>query len=41
MKRIAEWMDAVASDAKNTEKLASIARDVAALCSGFPVPGID
>lgn len=41
MKRIAEWMDTVASDAKNTEKLASIARDVAALCSGFPVPGID
>lgn len=41
MKRIAEWMDSVASDAKNTEKLASIARDVAALCSGFPVPGID
>ncbi len=41
MKRIAEWMDAVASDAKNTQKLASIARDVAALCSGFPVPGID
>lgn len=41
MKRIAEWMDAVASDAKNTEKLASIARDVATLCSGFPVPGID
>jgi len=41
MKRIAEWMDAVASDAKNTQQLASIARDVAALCSGFPVPGID
>lgn len=41
MKRIAEWMDAVASDAKNTDKLASIARDVATLCSGFPVPGID
>jgi glycine hydroxymethyltransferase len=41
MKKIASWMDEVAKDWKNEDKLGAIAKDVQAICKGFPVPGIE
>ena len=41
MEKIATWMDASIKAAKNDTALAQISKDVAALCAGFPVPGID
>ncbi len=41
MKKIAAWMDAVAGKIGDEAFLASVAKDVEALCSKFPVPGID
>lgn len=41
MKKIAVWMDAVAGKVGDDAFLASVAKDVEALCSKFPVPGID
>ncbi len=41
MKKIAAWMEAVAGKVSDDAFLAGIAREVEALCSSFPVPGID
>jgi len=41
MEKIAAWMDASIKAAKDDSALSAIAKDVAALCAGFPVPGID
>ena len=41
MKKIAVWMDAVVSHIDDEAFLAATAKDVAALCSKFPVPGIE
>jgi glycine hydroxymethyltransferase len=41
MKKIAAWMDAAVSRYEDEAFLSGIAKDVAALCSAFPVPGID
>ncbi len=41
MKKIAAWMDAVAGKTGDEAFLAATAKEVEALCSSFPVPGID
>lgn len=41
MKKIAAWMDAVSTHIADEAFLAATAKDVEALCSRFPVPGID
>jgi glycine hydroxymethyltransferase len=41
MKKIAAWMDAVAGKVGDDAFLTGLAKEVEALCSKFPVPGID
>lgn len=41
MKLIAGWMDAAVSHVEDEAFLSGIAKEVAALCARFPVPGID
>ncbi len=41
MKKIADWMDAAVAHVEDDAFLAGIAKEVAALCAGFPVPGIE
>jgi len=41
MKRIAAWMDEALQHLEDGARLEGIARQVTALCQGFPVPGLD
>ena len=40
MARIAAWFDDVVVNVKDEDKLAAIAREVAAFCAAFPAPGL-
>ena len=40
MVQIAAWIEEVADHVKDEERLAQIAKEVAAFCSAFPAPGI-
>ena len=41
MKRIADWMDAVATHHEDEARLAKIRKEVSDFCVKFPVPGLD
>jgi glycine hydroxymethyltransferase len=41
MERIAEWIDAVIRDIKDTQTQARIADEIRTMCANFPVPGLE